>query len=149
MIWRPSVLLALGAIALTAGLTGCGPNRDSAALGVVTARDIPTATFNECHIPAGQPTWANVILTGGESPFRGVWSIDGKVDTTDPQRSVVLPGGETKLEILVTLAGNDDEFQLQAYNRHGPVGTSTWTNGQAAGDAICNSDGETILPVRS
>lgn len=85
----------------------------------VTAPDIPTATFNICRIPPGQPTWANVILNGGQPPFRGVWSIDGEVDTTDPQRSVTVSGGATKLEISVTLNGNDQEFQVHEYNQHG------------------------------
>ena len=90
-----------------------------------------------------------MILTGGRPPFRGVWSIDGKVDTTAPQGSVVLPGGATRLQILVTLTRGDDELQVQEYNRHGPIGTSSWNNGLAAGNAICNSDGDTVQSSRS
>ena len=81
--------------------------------------------------------------SSGKPPFRGVWTIDGKVDTTDPQRHVSLPGGATKLEILVTLHGSDDEFELQAYNNQGLVVTNRWVNGVAPGNAICDANGDT------
>jgi hypothetical protein len=84
-----------------------------------------------------------VILHRGKPPFWGVWTIDGKSDTTDPQRRVILPGGDTKLEILVTLHGTDDEFEVQEYNNHGLVGTDRWNNGIAPGNAICDAAGDT------
>lgn len=131
--------MALGGVAAVL-VTAC--HARSAPVGVSPA-DIPTSSFSECRIPDGQPTWAHVILHGGKPPFRGVWIIDGKVDTTDPQRRVMLPGGGTKLEILVTLHGRDDEIELQEYNAHGSVGTERWNNGIAPGNAVCDPNGDT------
>lgn len=88
-------------------------------------------------------TTGRVILRGGKPPFRGVWTVDGRLDTSDPQRRVVLPGGDTELEILVTLHGMDDEFELQEYNDQGLVSTDRWNNGVAPGNAICNANGNT------
>jgi hypothetical protein len=95
-----------------------------------------------CEIPAGQPTWANVTLTGGEPPFRGVWIIDGRLDSTDPQRTLAAQRG-TKLELLVTLAGHGQTFRVREFNRHGLVGTVTWTNA-SAGYPLCGPDGEPL-----
>lgn len=129
-------LLALTAVVVTA----CDTR--TATVGIPPA-DVPTSSFSVCRVPAGQPTWVHVILHGGKPPFRGVWTIDGKIDTTDPQRHVILPGGATKLEILVTLHGTDDKFELQACNNQRLVATDTWINGIAPGNAICDVNGDT------
>jgi hypothetical protein len=106
----------------------------------VTLKDIPKATFMHCVIPAGQRTWANITLTGGEPPFRAEWVIDGKVDSTDPQRRTPVPGG-TELAIRVTLTGVGQVFRVREFNRHGLVETDTWTN-DSAGVGICGPDGK-------
>lgn len=121
-------------------VTAC--NAGTAGSGISPA-DVPTSSFSACQVPDGQPTWVHVILHGGKPPFHGVWTIDGKIDTTDPQRRMILPGGDTKLEILVTLHGKDDEFELQEYNNHGLVGMETWNNGLAPGNAMCDTNGNT------
>ena len=129
-------VLALAAVVVTACDT-------SSALVGITPADVPTSSFSVCRVPDGQPTWVHVILHGGKPPFHGVWTIDGKIDTADPQRHVILPGGGTKLEILVTLHGTDDAFELQAYNNQGLVATDRWINGVAPGNAICDANGDT------
>jgi hypothetical protein len=101
----------------------------------------PTVTFNPCLIPAGQPTWANILLTGAKGPFRAIWSIDGKVDSSDPQRTVAAPGKGTRLELLVTLTGVGQTFRIQAFNALGSLGTFSFTN-TANGDPRCNAAGE-------
>lgn len=130
-------LLQKGVVAATVlALVGCG----SVSPGPVTLKDVPSTAFMRCDIPPGQPTWANVTLTGGEPPFRGLWIIDGKVDSTDPHRAVPVPDG-TRLEVLVTLTGHEQTFRVREFNRHGLVGTDTWTNGPG-GYPLCGPDGE-------
>lgn len=123
----PAVVLAVG---------GCG----TVSTGPVTLRDMPSTAFMRCEIPPGRATWANVTLTGGEPPFRGVWIIDGEVDSADPQRAVPVPDG-TRLELLVTLVGHEQTFRVREFNRHGLVGTVWWTNG-SGGYPPCGPDGE-------
>lgn len=117
-------------------LAACGTGSG----GPVKLSDVPSTAFNSCEIPPGQPTWANVTLTGGKGPFRGVWAIDGKVDSTDPQRSVRVPGG-TMLEILVTLSEIGQTFQVKEFNERGLVSTDSWTNTSMNG-ATCGPDGK-------
>lgn len=93
-----------------------------------------------CDIPAGQPTWANITLSGGEPPFRAEWAINGKVDSSDPQRATPVPGG-TELAIRVTLAGVGQVFRVREFNRHGLVSTDTWTN-DSAGVRVCGPNGQ-------
>ena len=66
--------------------------------------------------------------------------IDGRVDTADPQRAVPVPNG-TRLELLVTLGGQDQGFRVREFNRHGLVATVSWTNG-SRGYPPCGRDGE-------
>lgn len=92
----------LVAITLSSAMSSCGSSLGSAAAPRAPS-ELPSVTFNGCVIPAGQQTWANILLTGGNGPFRAVWSIDGKVDSIDPQRTIPLPWNGTRLELLVTL----------------------------------------------
>lgn len=105
------------------------------------SRHVPAVTFNGCVIPAGRPTWANVLLTGGRRPFRAIWSVDGKVDSSDPQRTIAVPGKGTRIEILVTLRGVGQTIRIQVFDARGAVGTYSFTNA-VAGDFPCNPDGE-------
>lgn len=123
-------------VGLAVLLAGCATGSG----GRVQLSEVPSTAFNSCEIPPGQPTWANVTLTGREGPFRGVWAIDGKVDSTDPQRAVPVPRG-TRLEILVTLTRIGQTFRVQEFNRHGLVSTDSWTNTSMNGE-ICRPDGK-------
>jgi hypothetical protein len=127
------------------GSSSAGGNPSAPNLSVVrAARDVPRVTFNGCLIPAGQPTWANILLTGAKGnfrdPFRAVWSVDGKVDTSDPQRTIAAPGKGTRLELLVRLGRAGARFQIEVFNARGFVGGYSFTNTAASG-VWCKRDG--------
>ena len=146
------VILAAVLLALVSFFfTGCGSSTGVGApsvpnLSVVRAagRDLPTVTFNGCLIPARQPTWANIVLTGARGPFRGpfraIWSIDGKVDTHDPQRTISLPAKGTRLELLVRLRRAGQTFRIEVFNARGLVGRYSFTN--TGRGPRCNRDGK-------
>lgn len=108
------------------------------------ARDLPTVTFNACLIPAGQATWANILLTGARGrfrgPFRAVWSIDGRVDAHDRQRTIAAAGNGTRVELLVRLRHAGQRFHIEVSNAHGLVGGYSFTNTATAGPR-CNRQG--------
>lgn len=125
------VVLALA----TAG-TGCG-----AAAGpyIPSADEVPSASFNSCLIPPGQPTWANILLTGGRGPFHVIWSINGKVDSGDPQRTLHVPGKGTRFELRVTLSGVGQTFRMQVFNASGSLVSYSFTN--TGPDVPCTRQG--------
>ena len=133
------MVTVLAMVAVAAAVAGCG----SAAGSAVPSADVPAASFNGCLIPAGRPTWANILLTGGKGPFRAVWSIDGKVDSRDPQRTVQVPGKGTRVELRVTLPRVGQTFQIQVFNAAGPLVTYSFTNTEPG--APCKPDGEPPL----
>lgn len=101
---------------------------------------LPTVTFNRCVIPAGRPTWANIVLTGGTGPFRAIWSIDGTVDSSDPQRSIAVAGKRTRVELLVTLHRIGQTFRIEVFDARGAAGTYSFTNTPRG--KLCKRDGE-------
>jgi hypothetical protein len=134
-------------------LAGCGSSGGRVtppSLSVIrdAARDLPRVTFNGCRIPVDQPTWANILLTRGRGRFRGpyhaAWAIDGKADTSDPQRTVTIPGRGTRLELRVTLRSVGQTFHIEVFNAHGSVGSYSFTNTDPA-DQPCNRDGRARL----
>ena len=137
------------ALVLCAAVAGCGaatgggvPPADPQLLRhMIATRHVPAVTFNGCVIPAGRPTWANILLTGAKGPFRATWSVDGKVDSSDPQRTIAVPGKGTRVEILLTLRGVGQTIRIQVFDARGAVGTYSFTNA-VAGDVPCNPDGE-------
>jgi hypothetical protein len=139
---RPPLLTLAALIAISASSAGCG----SASRPVVGVNfsDIPSVTFNPCLIPAGQPTWANILLAGGKGRFRAIWSIGGQVDSTDPQRTIPVAGKGTRLEILVTLNSVGQTFRVQVFNARTSVGTYSFTN-SAPGSVPCNPAGESPI----
>jgi hypothetical protein len=143
------VVEAIVAVMLSGTLVGCGTssgNGTPPSLAVVRAagRDLPSVTFNSCVIPPGQATWANILLTGGKgafkAPYRAVWSLDGTVDSRDPQREIAAPGNGARLGLRVTLGHIGQTFLIQVSNAHGSVGSFSFTN-TAANEPQCNKDG--------
>ena len=134
---------------VSASVVGCGSSGTGTAsapgLSVVkaAARGLPRVTFNGCLIPPRQPTWANIVLSGAEGrfagPFRAVWSIDGKVDRSDPQRTVPVAGKGTRLELLVRLRRTGQTFSVRVFNARGAVGGYSFTN--TAPGPMCNRQG--------
>jgi hypothetical protein len=108
---------------------------------MLAGQQMPSVTFNGCVIPAGRPTWANILLTGGKGPFRAIWSIDGNVESGDRQRTIAVPGKGTRLELLVMLRGVGQTFRIQVFDARGAAGTYSFTN-TAPGEVPCNADGE-------
>lgn len=151
---KPFLLPAL-LLAACLPAAGCGSSASSEVasvpdLSVIRAlsRDQPIVTFNGCLIPADHPTWANILLTRAKGryrgPYRAVWSIDGKVDTHDPQRTIAAPGEGTRLELLVRLHRIGQTFRVQVFNAHGFVGTFSFTN-TVQGGLLCNGEGRPEL----
>jgi hypothetical protein len=139
--WERSRLVGLAAsVAVCVVAAGCGSTTRSG----LPSGGAPSVTFNGCVIPAGRPTWANILLTGAKGPFRAVWSIDGKVDSNDPQRTVAVPGKGTRLELLVRLTGVGQTFRIEAFNALGSVGSFSFTN-TAPGGVRCNAAGTPLL----
>jgi hypothetical protein len=146
-----SIVLLVLSVAACFPVAGCGSGAGGEARSVpdlslirALSRGQPIVTFNGCLIAAGQPTWANILLTRAKGryrgPYRAVWSIDGKVDTSDPQREIAAPGEGTRLELLVRLHRAGQTFRIQVFNAYGFVGRFSFTN-TAQGGLRCDRDG--------
>lgn len=147
---KSQLVTAVAVVALCTAVAGCGsgsasevprggfPSAGELARG---GAPLPRVTFNGCVVPAGQPTWANILVTGGKGPFRAVWSIDGKVDSTDPQRTIAVPGKGTRLELFVTLSRVGQTFQIQVFDALGSAGVYSFANA-APGDIRCDYNGQ-------
>lgn len=142
--WGKHAAAIFWAIATGSALIGaCGSNAPSPVPNgglPPKVKGMPSVTFNGCVIPAGQPTWANLLLTDLRAPIRAVWSIDGMVDSRDPQRTVLAPGKGTRLELLVKLHSIGQTFRIQVIDARGPAGSYTFTN--TGRSPVCNANGE-------